>query len=116
MFKIGLLATTAFVVVGSLSFAAAYARLPVRPLSGKVATHDRNHEFLCTYGQLSISAFQRSISSSNYSTWTHVAVPVVGHGKTIHQITVKEAQSRYTSGSGLRSVFTAIPEPELPGS
>lgn len=97
MFRCGLLATTAFVVVGTLSFLA--ARSAAVAQSGSLAVgRDRNVEFLCAYGGIAIDEF--GSGSSYYSTnsgWTHVAFPIVGRGRTVTRITVREARESLRS-------------------
>ena len=92
MFRSRLLATTAFVVVGSMSFLVAQSGAVARPVT-LGPNRDRNAAFLCTYGAFDVSYFRegRSGGSSFYLTWTHVAVPLKGRGQTVSRIIVKEA-------------------------
>ncbi|HEX3666163.1 MAG TPA: hypothetical protein VHU23_13140 [Rhizomicrobium sp.] len=88
MFKSNLLVTTAFVVVGSLSFSTAQSRPSAHPSLAQIAGHDNNHEFLCSYGSFKVSHYGSSSDSSYSSTWTHVAMPIMGHGKKVDRIIV----------------------------
>jgi hypothetical protein len=94
MFRKALLTTTAIVIVGSLSQYAAIGR----PLTTG-AERDRNKDFLCAYGHNRVSA-TNSYFDSNTTTWTHVAIPIIGRGQTVDSITVKDARSNYYSSGG----------------
>lgn len=92
MFKCSLLATTAFVVAGSLSLLAtsswAFARSPTAEPG-----RDRNDEFLSNYaGRFNVFATWGGSSYSEHIEWQHVAVPVTGHGQTVSRIVVKEEE------------------------
>jgi hypothetical protein len=80
--------TTAFVVVGSLSFSTAQSRPSAHPSLAQIAGHDNNHEFPCSYGSFKVSHYGSSSDSSYSSTWTHVAMPIMGHGKKVDRITI----------------------------
>ncbi|HEX4159288.1 MAG TPA: hypothetical protein VHY79_12515 [Rhizomicrobium sp.] len=90
-----LFVTTAIVAVGTLSFFAAQSAAVARPVTAIIG-RDRNREFLCTYGQLKVSQFESEDESSLFSAWTHVAVPFVGRGQTIHGIIIKQAHGSST--------------------
>jgi hypothetical protein len=100
MFRKNLLATTALLLAASMSGVAAQPAMTASSrMRGNVANRDTNHEFLCTYGQFTVSASRDSISSSNYSAWSNVAIPVYGHGQTVNRITVKEGHSSHSPSS-----------------
>jgi hypothetical protein len=92
MFRKNLLLTTAFVAAAALPSVAALARPAAAGLG-----HDSNDEFMCTYGQLAPSANAESSSTTYSSGWRHVAVPIVGKGKVVNRIIVKEARSASTA-------------------
>ncbi|HEX4158060.1 MAG TPA: hypothetical protein VHY79_06265 [Rhizomicrobium sp.] len=99
MFKNGLLATTAIVVVGTFSFVAAQSAALARPATAGLE-RDKNREFLCSYGSFAVSGYNFRFSSSYFvSGWTHVAVPIVGRGQTVKSITVGEARGSHTHGA-----------------
>jgi hypothetical protein len=112
MFKSGLLATTAFVVVGSLSFAA--TQISARA-ANTGATQDRNREFLCTYGQFDVSSYSSWPSSSILRGWTHVAVPIVGRGKTVDRIIVREGSGGHKDGGEFSAGIYSNSPSGLPG-
>jgi len=98
-FKTGLLAATALVVVPLLS-------APAAAQSGEFAQSaapnapvelDANSEFLCNYGHFTVSAYRYYGGSSEdrISDWSEVAVPITGHGQTIHSITVEMEPGAY---------------------
>lgn len=100
MFRIGLLATTALVIAGSLSlFAAQSVAIARSPILGP--ERDRNSEFLSTYGPARFSVYalsgSYSVDSQVSSSFQrqYVAVPITGNGRTVHRIVVKE-QGSYT--------------------
>jgi hypothetical protein len=105
MFRKNLLLTTAFVVAAALSFLAPPAALARHATVG--VGSDSNDEFLQTYGgnslcgdtHFTLSAYSKNYgSSSSESGWTHVAVPIIGRGKTVDSIVVREsAESEYAS-------------------
>ncbi|HEX4159287.1 MAG TPA: hypothetical protein VHY79_12510 [Rhizomicrobium sp.] len=117
MFRCGLLATTALVIVGSLSFLAAQSAAVARaPTLGP--ERNRNQEFLCNYGELPVSGFSYyaySRGSEFFSGWTHVAVPVVGHGQTVRRITVAEGESRSPNGTQFLAGIYSNTASGLPG-
>lgn len=100
MLKKNLLLTTAFVVVGTLSFLAARSAAVAAPV--KIgAARDRNSEFLhtysasgshasCPHGQIDVLAYLDDCCSETYSAWFHVAVPITGTGKTVDRILVED--------------------------
>src|SRR5262249_3278894 len=111
MFKCGLLATTAIVVVGTLSFLAAQSAAqaqPVKPGAGR----DRNREFLhtystsdariaCPHGEIDVFRYLDDCCSELYSGLQHVAVPITGEGKIVDRILVQEGiNSSWGSGAG----------------
>jgi hypothetical protein len=79
------LVTTALVLVGWVAVPAA-ADAPLNSHQ-----HDVNGEFLCNYG-FSITRFNFFSSGASSSSWTHVAVPIIGTGKTVRKILVKESK------------------------
>jgi hypothetical protein len=93
MFRKNLLATTALIVTASAAAAGA------QPVAGadtrmrdSVASRNVNDEFLCTYGSYPVSLSREADSGGSfYISWTHVAAPIKGHGKTVNQIIVQEA-------------------------
>jgi hypothetical protein len=87
MFRNGLLATSAMVVVGTLSFLAAQSAAGARPITPGTE-RDRNNEFLCTYGAFPVSTY---LNSDEFAAagWRHVAVPITGHGRSVNTITVR---------------------------
>jgi hypothetical protein len=105
VFRKALLITTALVIASSLSFLAPQSRA----FEGRVtpeSNRDRNGEFLCTYGFLDVSTFYSLGSSlSLFSAWTHIAVPIIGKGKVITDILVREESG---PGSRFRRFFTGI--------
>ena len=92
MFKCKLLATTALVIVGSLSFLAVQSTAVAQPLAA-ATERDRNREFLCTYGDITVSHNRFAGDSGGYSyvSWTHAAAPVRGRGQTVSQIIVMDS-------------------------
>jgi hypothetical protein len=116
MFKCELLATTAIVVVGSLSSFAAQSGAVARAVSAGPG-RDRNSDFLCSYGQLSVYAFETggSSGSSSYVGWQHVAVPIVGHGRTVSRITVREQNVGDGGGHFSIGIYSDTPS-GLPGN
>ncbi|HEX4158059.1 MAG TPA: hypothetical protein VHY79_06260 [Rhizomicrobium sp.] len=98
MFRCALLVTTAFVVVGSLSFAAAQSAAVAQPATAGPG-RDRNNDFLCTYGQFDVSLSHSANSAHYQQAWTHVAVPITGRGQTVDGIVVKEGHSANTYGN-----------------
>lgn len=103
MFRCGLLVTTALVIAGSFSFLAAQSAVMAGPVKAGVA-RDRNKEFMHTYGagrgwpcgekHFVVSTYDQNFSSgSSESAWTHVAVPITGHGNTVDRIVVREGYS-----------------------
>ena len=67
-----------------------------------VAIPEANTQFLCNYGGVAVSAHLIGSASSFSSTWTHVAVPIIGHGRTVGRIIVKETPSASTSTAEFR--------------
>jgi hypothetical protein len=104
MFKCGLLATTALVIVGSLSFLAAQSAAVAQPPTAGTE-RDRNKEFLCSYGNFEVSYNRDADSGAFYIMWNHVATPIKGHGKTVSRIIVREAMEQ--SASRLSNEFSA---------
>ena len=99
MLKCGLLATTAFVVVGSLSLLASHSWALARSATAGPG-RNTNDEFLCAYGYFPVSDRYSASSGTHSSSWTHVAVPVVGRGQTVDRITVREGGGSFPSHSG----------------
>jgi hypothetical protein len=92
MLRMGLLTSTAMTAV-TLLLSGAPSPAHGQPLSSG-SGRDRNHEFLCTYGQFDVFYSHSANSGSGVHTaWTHVAVPVTGHGKLVHRIVVQEGKS-----------------------
>jgi hypothetical protein len=89
-----LLITTAMIVVGSFSFFVAQSAAVARPVTA-AAKRDRNQEFLCSYGEFDVSRSSTSHSQSRHSNWTHVAVPIIGHGRTVNRIVVSEGRDAH---------------------
>lgn len=100
MFRKGLFATTALIVAASVIRVAAQSGPSAHPAMAKNDTApDANTEFLCHYGAFPVSAHYIGSSASFSSTWTHVAVPITGRGKTVRRITVEAAPSASTSST-----------------
>lgn len=97
MFRKALLATTALLCIASLSSAAAPPDAPAGSrMQNIVPDRDANSEFLCDYGGLLVSESIMGYSGSDYSyVWTHVAVPLMGHGQTVKQIITRQVSSAY---------------------
>lgn len=102
MIRNNLFLTTALVVVGSLSTLAIPSAVAARPFAIG-PSRDSNEEFLCAYGAFPVSAHYIGSASSYSSTWTRAAVAIIGRGRTVTSITVKEAPSASTS----RAQFSA---------
>ena len=100
MFRNGLLLSTAMTAV-TLLLSGAPARASAQT-NMHVVSRDANTEFLCNYGGVPVSAHFIGSASSFSSTWTHVAVPIIGHGKSVGRITVKEVPSASTSTAEFR--------------
>jgi hypothetical protein len=113
MFKCGLLATTAIVVVGSLSFLAAG---PAAQAQSAPADRSRNSEFLCNYGYYAASSFISSYSGTVASHWEHVAMPIKGRGKTVSRIIVKESIGNPTSSSQFSAGIRENTPANVPGT
>ncbi len=96
MFRCGLLTTTAFVVVGSISLLATQSWAIARSATAEPA-RDRNEEFLHTYSTgkflVSFTWTETGSQGRHYVAehWQHVAVPIIGKGQTIDSIIVKES-------------------------
>jgi hypothetical protein len=96
MFRISLLTTTAFVMVGSLSLLATQSWAIARSATAEPG-RDRNEEFLNTYstGKFLVFYSYTETGSQGYhyvaEHWQHVAVPIVGKGQTVSSIVVKES-------------------------
>ena len=58
-----------------------------------VAPPDANDRFLCTYGAFRVSYYRDANSGSFHETWTHVAVPITGRGKTVSRIVLEEKKN-----------------------
>ena len=114
MFKCSLLATTALIVAGTLSFAAAHSAPPARPLHAG-PTRDRNDQFLCTYGQFPVSWQWGGSSASLYSRWEHMAVPITGRGQTVSRILVKEGHPSGTYSANFSAGIYSDTASGLPG-
>ncbi|HEX4159286.1 MAG TPA: hypothetical protein VHY79_12505 [Rhizomicrobium sp.] len=100
MFRSGLLVTTAIVAAGSLSFFAAQAAAFAQSAGADIAAgRDANQEFLCNYGQLSVSRYFGGSSAILSSSSQHVAFPVTGRGKNIKRIIVMEQLGPNTSSA-----------------
>jgi hypothetical protein len=87
--KMLLIATTALVCVTSLAMA---ATLPDRQIGSSHSGLTTNEEFLCNYG------FQLQVHASSgfpiyTSTFDRAATPVIGKGKSVNEITVKDNPS-----------------------
>lgn len=104
MFRTGLLISTAMTAVTLLlsgTPTGAYAQTDMH-----TASQDSNARFLCTYGQLKVltNSSDGGFSYSS-SSWSHVAVPVTGHGQTVRSIRVIEKVG-YPSDSTSTHSFT----------
>lgn len=102
MFRNLLLVTTALLAVASMTpteaqnIAGAHAdRMAARHMALEVAHrgHDKNTEFLCTYGGYDVSAGWSSSSETLDSSWKQVAVPIRGHGRAVDTIVVHTGTS-----------------------
>ena len=99
MLRNSLLLTTAFVVVGTLSFLVAQSTAIAGPMNVGVV-RDRNSEFLhaytgghgwCGKRSFSVSAYSVALTSDSIiGGWQYVAVPVTGSGKSVNRIYVRE--------------------------
>jgi hypothetical protein len=95
MFRKNLLVSSAL-IAASISGAMAQPAVTAGPImQGSVAHRDTNREFLCTYGSFYVGS-----STQRYSSyWTHVAVPIPGHGKIVSKIEVMESPSAGTQSN-----------------
>jgi hypothetical protein len=97
-----LLVTTALVFFSRASFPPAEADHVARTRllhSSVVEFHpDVNSEFLCNYG-FDLTAHYSASSGGTSSSWTHMAVPIVGNGQTVSRIFVKEGRG-FRGGAG----------------
>jgi hypothetical protein len=115
MFKMSLLATTALLVVASVSCVTARPTITAgSQLRDSVANRDTNDEFLCTFGDYSVSYYFHS-SSSDDSTWTHEAVPITGKGKVVKNIIVREAREKSTASPEFSAGIYSNTASGLPG-
>ena len=115
MLKIGLLATTALIVAGSISFVAAKSAKISNDRGGDIAIaavagedgpahasdrpavfsnpgRDRNRDFLCTYGY-DVSHYRHKYSGYYAIHWQHYAVPIKGKGASVSEIAVTDSPS-----------------------
>ena len=104
MFRMGLLTSTAMTAVALLLSGApggAYAQTNMH-----VASRNPNTRFLCTYGQFLVSVSSNSSFDGLTYEWTHVAVPINGHGQIVRSIKVMEerrSRNSYYFSAGIYS-------------
>jgi len=100
MFKVGLLITTALIVATSVCYAGTQPQAPAGDhMQNAILRHDTNNEFMHTYGgTFVVSLISNVKDSSSYSIRSQdVAIPIVGSGRSVNRIAVKEA--RFLSSS-----------------
>jgi len=97
-----LFATTALFGMAAIATA---GPLPAREVASSGHPLDANQRFLCTYG---FSLYTKTwwVSSAHVSKahkWERAAVPLIGKGRTVNEITVANAppSSSWSSGTGV---------------
>lgn len=113
MFKLGLLTSTAMTAVALLLSGTPNEALAQTGMH--VANRDANARFLCAYGGFRV-AFGFSQQSGYFkSDSERVAVPVIGHGKTVSGITVMEYRNSRFGGAQFHAGIYSENAQGLPG-